>query len=122
MTRLPGTPLSECLYSLNPEEFNTISEDMKTYLTELRSLRVENFEQRSYIGAVGFREVKDKMFRTVRKGRERGPLDTVSDFHNNIWERWEDATSQSKPNNYVHVIRLMYAERCNNQILFTHGD
>lgn len=122
MTRMKGTPLSECLYSLSPTDYHTITEDMKTYLNELRALRIQDFEQREYIGSVGYREVKDKMLRGGLT--ERGPFATESELHSNICQRLVESMSLGNPklNNYIQVVRRMYAENSHHSIVFTHAD
>jgi len=122
LTRLTGTPLSECLHSMSSDEYDIISQEMGALLSELRALRVEEFECCSYIGSVGFGEVKDKMLRAGRN--ERGPFLTEKALHSNICQRWEDARSwgNPKPNHYIEVIRRMYAENNNHEIVFTHAD
>ena len=122
MTRAKGIPLSECLYSLSPTDYDTITEEMKEYMYELRALRVDEFEKRSYIGSTGFGECKDKMFRAGRC--ERGPFTTELEMHLNICERWVDQRSwgNTKPDHYIQVIRRMYVENSNHEIRFTHAD
>jgi aminoglycoside phosphotransferase len=122
MTRMKGIPLSECLHSLSIKDYDIIAEEMKIYLTELRALRIEDFEKRSYIGSVGFGEVKDKMLRAGK--RERGPFATELDLHSNICERWVESMNfgNPKPNYYVNIVRRMYAEKSDHKIVFTHAD
>lgn len=92
---------------------------MKAYMNELRALRVEEFEKRSYIGSIGFGECKDKMFCAGRS--ERGPFTTKLEMHVNICERWVDQRrwANTKPD---HCLQVMYMENSNHKIWFTHAD
>jgi len=125
MTRIKGTPLSECLSSLSQEQIESITKDLARYLNELRSLKVEEFEGRSYIGSPGFGSVKGKMLQSGT--RERGPFATVSEFHGNICSRFWDAISWADRRNEqqdwnMHLLRRMYAENSDYKIVFCHGD
>src|SRR5208282_5711831 len=61
MSHVKGIPLSECLYSLSSTEYDTIAADMKVYIDHLRGLRIEEFEESSFIGSIDRGECKDKI-------------------------------------------------------------
>ena len=122
MSRVTGIPLSECLYSLSSTEYDTIAVDMKGYIDQLRGLRIEEFEESSFIGSVGRGECKDKIFRAGSD--KRGPFSSELEMHLNICDRWIDLRSwgNQKRDNYIHILRRMYTENSTHAIRFTHGD
>ena len=122
MTRVQGVLLSERLHSLSATEYDTMVAEMKVYIDQLRGLRIEEFAESSYIGSVGRRECKDKIFRAGSD--KRGPFVTEAEMHSNICDRWVDLRSwgNTKADYYIHILRRMYAENSNHAIRFTHAD
>jgi len=125
MTRMKGKPLSTCLSSLSAEQLDSVAEDMKRYLTELRSLNVEDLEGRSFIGSVGFGPVKDSMLSVGDE--QRGPFTTLSDFYSSFLSRFWEAISFANPRReeddwWMHHLRRMYGENLHYNIVFCHAD
>ena len=122
MTPLSGIPLSDCIRSLSDVELETIAYELKEYVDQLRSLRIEDYEERPFIGSIGGGPCMDKIFRAGT--RSAGPFETEEEMDNNICERWQDLFSwgNEKPDNYIHILRQMYRDSGNHAIKFTHGD
>lgn len=122
MTRLSGTPLSECIRSLSEVELDIIACELKGYVNQLRRLRIEDYEERCFIGSVGGGVCMDKIFRAGT--RSAGPFDTEGEMNNNICERWQDLFSwgNKKQDNYIYLLRQMYQDSGNHAIRFAHGD
>jgi len=122
MSRVQGKPLSESVHSLSAQEFDTIAVELTLCLDQLRALRIQTFEQSSYIGSIGHGECKDAIFRAGSD--KRGPFSTELEMHSNICDRWLDLRSwgNNKTDNYIHILRRMYFENSSHEIRFTHGD
>jgi len=122
MTRVRGTPLSECIRSFSEKELDTIAMELRGYLDQLRNLCIEEFEESKFIGSLGRGECMDKIFRAGT--RHPGPFNTELEMYENICDRWLDLRSwgNNKPDNYIHILRRMYQENSHHAIKFTHGD
>ena len=63
-----GTPLSGLLYSLSGEEHQTIAEDLKAYITELRALYIEDFESSHALDQLSSERSKPSPYEEGRLG------------------------------------------------------
>jgi len=122
MTRLSGTPLSECVRSLSQSELETIALELKHYLDQLRGLKIKDYEKSEFLGSLNGGPCLDKIFCSGRP--QRGPFRTEREMYENICDRMVDLRSwgRNKPDNYDHIRRRMYRENSNHAITFTHGD
>jgi aminoglycoside phosphotransferase (APT) family kinase protein len=121
MSRLSGTQLINLLPSMSLTEINTITNDLKMMMDQLRALRINNFETESYIGSVGRQPCRDMIFRSGYESK--GPFFTEEKMYENILERWINLFEYNPmPDSHVQFMRRLYQQNSENEIVFTHGD
>lgn len=120
MSRLRGTSLAENLSTLPAAEMDNIIEQLSSYMKELRSLRITDFEKRSYIGSIAQGPCTDGIFAAGIESK--GPFNTEEDMYENILERWGNIFKPPLPQAYTELARRMYKENSGHDICFTHGD
>jgi aminoglycoside phosphotransferase len=124
MDRVPGKTLRDCLKNneLGPDDLQSLADEMKGYLDQMRSLRVTDCEGSEFIGSVGRKPCLDFIFTYGME--ENGPFLTEEDMHDNILRRYGRGFEDSG-DCYLDLFRGMVQRMLKehpHKICFTHAD